>query len=76
MIESYSQLIINSINGKISVPKDVFNLIEDIRVLSNCCIDIGIESCDRSTNWETDATRKCPEISFVVMFRIHVTMPV
>lgn len=68
MIESDSQLVVNSINGKISVPKDAINLIEDIRVLSFCFIDFRIEYCDRSTNREADATRKCPELSFVGCF--------
>lgn len=45
IIESHSQLVLNSTSSKISVPKDIINLVADIIVLSSCLKDIGKENC-------------------------------
>lgn len=42
IVKSDSQLIVNSINDEISVPKDIINLVIDIRVVSSYCKDIRI----------------------------------
>lgn len=42
IVKSDSQLIVNSINDEISVPKDIINLVIVIRVVSTYCKDIRI----------------------------------
>lgn len=43
IVQSTSLLVVNSINGKIDVPKDILNLVEDVKYLLARFSDTKIE---------------------------------
>lgn len=53
-IESDSQLIVNFINDKICLPKDIFNLVEDIRMISSQFRGIIKDYCHMIANKDAD----------------------
>lgn len=54
LILNDSQVIVNPINGKISVSKNIVNLMDDIRRLSVPFRESTIEYCNGVINSETD----------------------
>lgn len=58
IIESSRLLVVNSITGKIWVPKKINNLVEDIKILSHFFRDIRIEYCNRLINGDANAMAK------------------
>lgn len=58
IIESDSQLVINSIHDKICVPKNVINLVKDITMLYFLFKDIRTSYCNRLVNRDIDPMAK------------------
>lgn len=54
IIQSDSQVNANSINGKILVPKDIVDLVEDVRKLLVLLNNSKVEFYHRKTNCEPD----------------------
>lgn len=54
IIQRDSQLVVNSTNGKIRVPKDNINLVEDVK----CLLNSSLEYCNRIINMDADALAK------------------
>lgn len=46
IIKSDFEVIVNSINGKLNIHKDIINLVKNIRILTFVIRDIRIEYCD------------------------------
>lgn len=57
-INTDSQIVVNTLKGKISIPKEIINLVEDIRGL--CCYfkDFVLEYCCRNNNRDADVIAK------------------
>lgn len=49
-------IVVNALNSKIAVPKDIINIVEDIRL--TYIKDYGVEYCSRNLNREADALAK------------------
>lgn len=50
--------MINSIHENIEVPKDIVNLVEDVKYLLSHLRDSKVEYCSRLTNRDTDVLAK------------------
>lgn len=61
-----SQLVVNSINSKICVAKDIINPVDDIRLLISSFRDIRIEYYKRTTNIDADAMTRRSYITFFI----------
>lgn len=57
-IQSDSLIVVNVVNGKIAVPKDIINIVEDIRLILLDIKDFRGEYYSRNLNRETDALAK------------------
>lgn len=57
-IHSDSQLVVNIINGRIAVPKEIINLVEDITSLLLYFKETRIEYCSRIINRDADTLAK------------------
>lgn len=57
-IQSDSLIVVNVVNGKIAVPKDIINIVEDIRLILLDIKDYREEYYSRNLNRETDALAK------------------
>lgn len=53
-INTDSQIIVNTVNGKVTILKDILNLVEDIRRLSVCFTDFNLDYCVRADNRDAD----------------------
>lgn len=58
IVKINSQLVVNSINGTIRIPKDIANLAEDVECLLTHFNESIIEYCNRVTNRDVDALAK------------------
>lgn len=58
IVHNDSQVVVNSINRKIGIPKDVINLVEDIKCLLTHFKDNKLEYCSRTVNTDADALAK------------------
>lgn len=54
IVESDSQFVIISINGKICIPKEIITLVEGIKMLSSTFSGIRIEYSNRLANMDAD----------------------
>lgn len=57
-INTDSQIIVNAVKGKVTIPKDILNLVEDIRRLSICFKDFNLDYCDKADNRVADVIVK------------------
>lgn len=57
-IHSDSKVIINTINGKIDVPKDIINLVKDIRCFLSHIKESRLEYYNRTTNRDANTIAK------------------
>lgn len=57
-IHSDSMIVVDALNGKITVPKDIINIVEDIRLTLSNIKDYRVEYCSRNLNREADALAK------------------
>lgn len=55
-------MVINCINGKIGIPKDIINLVVNIKFLLTNFFVNTLEFCNRIINREVDATSVVPHI--------------
>lgn len=55
--QSDSQVVVKSINSKLLVPKDIINLVEDIRKLLALLSDNKVRYCRRDTNCDADTIK-------------------
>lgn len=62
-----SQLVGNSINGEICVPKDTINLIEDLRHLLALFSNNGIKYCKKVFNREANVLAKTVHRNFPIL---------
>lgn len=58
IIPSDSQVVVNSISSKVSMPKGIINLVDDIRRLLVFFSDSRIKYCYRGINYEADSLAK------------------
>lgn len=65
-IQSDSLIVVNVVNGKIAVPKDIINIVEDIRLILLDIKDYRGEYYSRNLNRETDALAKKGWCSFML----------
>lgn len=47
IIQSDSQLIVNSVNGKNKIPKNIINLVENVKILLTRFSESRMEHCSR-----------------------------
>lgn len=57
-IHSDSQVVVNAINAKIGIPKDIINLVKNIRYLLLHIKESRLECCNKNINTEADAMAK------------------
>lgn len=57
-INSDSQIVVNAVNKKMIVPKDIINLVEDMRWLYSYFTEFMLDYCIRNDNKEADDTAK------------------
>lgn len=58
IIERDLQLVVDAIHDKISVPKDIINLVEDIKKVLSLIKDISRNYCNRVYNRNADRVAK------------------
>lgn len=57
-IQSDSLTKVNALNGKLLVPKEIINIIEDITLLLVGIREHRVEYCSRNSNMEADTLAK------------------
>lgn len=57
-VHSNSQLVVNDINEKINVPKEIINLVEEIKYFLNCFNDSRVLYCNKVLSRNVDTVAK------------------
>lgn len=60
IIQSDSQLIVNTVNGKTGVPEDITNLVEDVKDLLTSVSESRLKYCNRIVNRAAGSLAKIP----------------
>lgn len=63
-----SQLLVNAIHDKTSEPKEIFNLVEDINIVSSLFKEMIIDYSNRLNNNKADVMAKSIQSDYMFFF--------